>query len=387
MAWTSLAEALTSQGRQSEAVDIAGSLITDLRARCSVLAGVAESLLRAGRHEEAVRVLERATEVARFDLVEWRIGAWASVAEASAVEAHEAHEELSMRLFEQAARSARSIVAPDRRNSALMTVAKALAGAGHHDQATAVTELITDPYVRCLVLATAAGTPARTNQPDRAIEVVVRMFGAIRDISAPERMGWVLAHLAKALMSTGRVPQASRVFELALEAANRVTGLSRKSWVLASVAEALADSGHHDQAFEVANSAWDPYWRDHALGSVVRAMARAGHHDQAVIVADLIANPGERLHVLVSVAEALTGSGYRDRAVQVFEWATELARSDAELGEANEASVTALAGAGHHDQAVEAAQSISDPGDKARALLAVAKMSTGAGTKIVLPAD
>ncbi len=108
------------------------------------------------------------------------------------------------------ASSIRSITGPDRQAGALAQVARALAGAGQHEQAArvarqaeAVARSITDPDPHAGALAQVAGALAGAGQHEQAEAVA-------RSITSPDRQAGALARVARALAGAGHAAETGR---------------------------------------------------------------------------------------------------------------------------------------------------------------------------------
>ncbi len=421
-----VAGALAAAGQAERALEIAGRAqvaaraVTDPALRARALTGVAAALAAAGQPQQASEMISEATVAARSAVdPSWQAWALSEVARTLAAR----HPRQAEKMINEAVAAARSVSDPDRRTQALSYAIGALAATGQYNRAEAVSRrladpvnqaqglasvaealatagdseraaeiagraeaaawAVTDPARQASVLSAVAGALAAAGKPERAAEIAGRAEAAAWAVTDPARQASVLSAVAGALAAAGKPERAAETARRAEAAARAATNLVDRVWSLSQLARALAAAGQPERASEIAGRAettarivTDPVDKRWALHHAAVALAAAGQHDQAGSTARSIASPSQQALALSEITEVLAAAGLHDQAVQMARWAEASAKSITDrngLGWVLTEVVAALATARNHARAEAAARSITDCGDRTRALSCAAR--------------
>ena len=308
---------------------------------------------------------------------------------------------LAARIAGDAVDAACAITLPHTRAQALLTVVRAVAGAGHDEQATMIADAAValaasfpDAGRQVSVLAMLSRALADAGYPDQADCVARAIPRKVRRDEPPSATAWVpvapdvagrreadaLVDKVLDLLDAGRADAASEV-------ARSITDPDRQGFALVEVVSAVARAGGTARATRLARSITTPRRRAQALTALARVVLSAGFPDeaaaaaaQAVVVAGSVHDGDLRGIALVDAADALLAVGRSGDAAE----AADEAAGAPEVHSAHHAfvrveAVRVLAAAGRPDRAVELAGSIADPNRRDFASVEVVRAVAGAG--------
>lgn len=310
---------------------------------------------RLGRDHHAIALSQSIRDPDRKD---------AALALLAAAIAETAGEEDAVEAFGVAVRTARSITARRPQGWALMSVAEAMAVAGHRGLAEDVADSISGPYWRGSAFAAIAEALARAGRGAESVAAFGRAVDAAGSITGPYRRSRLLVAVAEAMTRTGRGVEATGVFERGVEAIGSITNPYSQSLSLVEAAEALVKAGRSEQATEMfaravkaTSSVTDGDRRDWAVVNTVAGLTVAGLHEWSADLARSITEPYPRGWALLWAAEGLSGAARDAEAVEALELVDETAHSitDPDQRSLLFASVAkALADIGRGERAAEA---------------------------------
>ncbi|MDW8806255.1 hypothetical protein P1P68_16055 [Streptomyces scabiei] len=372
-----VAGALARAGEYEEALRVARS-ITEHGERSWPLGEVADALAQAGQYEWAAEVATEAAEAARActdldDLV-------MALAEVANVAAETGQSEVVSDLITAGVQIVRRNNDPEWQAKVLAESAGAMARIGEYEQGV---ELVTeacriirtrvDPVERASALFETALTTVRIGLPEQAIEIA-------HTLDDPGPRDRVLVAAADGMVRLGLVGQA-------VELAASVVEPVERAWILSGVAGALAATGQDEEAINLVTEASDiadnlanaeqQAW---LLSALADGMVRLGLVGQAVELAASVVEPVERAWILSGVAGALAETRQDEEVINLATEAMELARhcTGPKWSVLARAAVV-MARVGRHNQAVEAARTISDPEARTSAL---AKLASEYGASV-----
>jgi tetratricopeptide (TPR) repeat protein len=382
-----LSKALLDAGERREALHIAGQALRvakQLKNRTHkvfALSEIAEALALAGEFDEALAVAEAVDSPVRKPHL---------LAYIARVLIDVGKSERALRVITILDNSYESL-------SARLDVLRALANAGEHasavqqaKQVLLAVEPMTDDRQKVFILANVARTLARAGEGVRAIEVVEQ---ALRSAQATEDRGHallVLPLLIEALVQAGERARATQVIELVQQAAGSIGDPDERAGVLTTVAMALVYVDKLMEAVELAEltlpaaeAIENAEQQDFALIDIFRVLLGAGKLERALeVVAVIPPNSGLNSQVLSSVARLAARDGELDTALQ----AAEALGDPGERAFALAGIAEALAEAGDLvqaqrvvERALQAAEALGDPGERAFALAGIAEALAEAG--------
>ncbi|MFF7258950.1 hypothetical protein ACFZCL_01450 [Streptomyces sp. NPDC008159] len=436
-----LAVARVRGGQLDEGVDLLRTLPGEHRSSASVLSRVAASLIAAGEHARAVRLVEELGGKADHDsimaeaftdLIVSSRGRGAVELTRSITEPHLRHRVTQMvevrrnaggkawedgtytaELALEAADRARAEGDPAARASALADAADALARVGRHStaaelavEAADLARSVTDLHGREQAHRDTTDALARAGRHKAASDLA-------SGITDPCLRAQAFRDTARSLLSTGQVDDAASLVGEAAEAAAAIVRTDLRAWALGeaaylwalagrytaaadlartitdsdgqakalgAVAKALAYAGRYDEALDLGNSIVHPEWPARTLSEVAAAMARAGLYGKAVEVARAIFSRVQRARALLAIATAQVGAGLHDDAGGPAGEAADVASALADSALRDPTSANAavvMSGAGRHDQAIALVHGIVDTNLRVRTLSDMAMTLTG----------
>ncbi len=316
-----LAPALVEAGLPDLAVTVTELLQQQGAARC--LPEAVNVLAAAGRAEQAVRVADRIHPLTRSSQVSGEPGDFLLPGVvrtlARAGRPDEARRLIGKALSEAEAGGDPGLVAATRARAA-----EALILLGEPDEAAETAVAVGNPWYGAPVLALAAEALMRAGNPRRAQVVAEQATAAARSMGNSWATGSTMARVVEVLVRCGLV-------DVAWAAVDAVGTGTDKVTTLIAVAIGLADAGRAEQAAEVAEEAVRQAERVHdaglraaALAETGKALARTGRSDllssviaRAVDAAQAVEYEDLRVSALADVAEALIGMEEIDWGVAV----------------------------------------------------------------------
>lgn len=261
-----IAEAQAASNRNENAL-AAAAIIPDPAKRAEALSSIAAIQVTRGDGKPLGKTLERLLEALEKtgDALK-RVG---FLAKAAVIVNRSGDRAPSERLFKRAKSLALSLDKAERRDTALRTLASALADMGRPDEALAVLETVSDKNGRTPVLVTAAIAQAKAGDSERALEIA-------ESIEAIRYRAVVLSRIAVAQAASGQLNLAKDTLDRALKAAAKITLPYAKSYAISRIALAWADIALFDKAEETALAVGDARLRAHALWTIAVAQRRAG---------------------------------------------------------------------------------------------------------------
>lgn len=298
----------------------------DLGVHVRALASFAEAAFAAGDHDRSVAVLERAELIARsdgdlseldqrlvriaeaaantgeFDLALDLVGTMSEgrgQAEASATVAKAMAEAGALLDAETVSRS---IVDPDLRARALISLAAASTGSARllQEAFAEATELVrtgVDPFTQDELLAASATAIVATG----ALQLVDDFLQAVPDLGAQVQL---VAWVAEESAAVGAREQAVTFLAKARATAGSILDRAKSQQaekILSAVAINLGDIARAEAA---ARSASDAVWREATLASVAQAWSKVGEVEHAEEIARALTSSAARCDVLLAVARA-----------------------------------------------------------------------------------
>ncbi|MFE1285869.1 hypothetical protein [Streptomyces sp. NPDC058751] len=309
----------------------------------------AAALAMTGRHETA-------TAAARVIAGgEWKATALGTIARSLAEAGH--HDQAAA-LAHEASAVADTLADPDQRSFARALVAPAFAAAHCFEQADKLVGTITDTELRALALGGIARWTARAGHHDRATALADQATALARTITGPGQQAPVLGRIAGALTEAGYHDRAAELTREATALAGTITDEGWRADVLTTIADALADAGSHDQAAEIAHRAdalahaATPQHED-ILTAVARLFSQATAEDLTTVAAHTRTAPSPGLPAAIDrlIARADT----HDRAAP----AARPVIGPSELAETLTGIARVLAKAGDHDRATALAHEVT----------------------------
>ena len=279
--------------------------------------------------------------------------------------------ERALRLAADAEQATRRVPFPAAEAHASGRVAQALAMAGLWDGADRVAQRITEDSVQADLRRSLSATLAQAGHGARAAEEA-------RGIPDPRVRAEAMTTVARILVTA----EPERALGLVADAEQTARAIPHagRFWALQAVARARAAAGQLELAERAARHLMHP---DLALGSVARAQAAAGQWDNAERTALRITDPEGQVTALVAVARAMTDAGQWDRAERTVGML--VGRDPVAHAEATGALAEAIAGSDPARAAALAAgaaqvtDAITDPRERDKAALAVARALAAAG--------
>jgi tetratricopeptide (TPR) repeat protein len=315
-------EGLARVGQYDQASSLVG-LIESLEDRSHALTFIAESMVEDGEVGGALRVAERAEEVAREVAGGNQQASLLAAIAAALMKA--GWREHANQVASRAGRCASAVTNGEERALALISVADALIAISVDDrlcevisQAESDCLAIADPLRRARVLIALTAMLVRADQFDRAIQVA-RQIEEIA-FASPDSLGQVVSLAFTALMQTNQ-------FDRAEVLAGAVAEPERQTFLLSNLAVKLAAAGHYDRAEEIALTAAsdDRAWR---LSLVAMELVKAGQFERAERLACAITDNRDAVHVAV-FAQSLAKVGEGERAIRFARQAENYARLSA----------------------------------------------------------
>ena len=218
------------------------------------------------------------------------------------------------------------------RAGTLVTVAHALAAAGHHQRSASAAEAaVQTDGDRPGALIAWARALALSGEPDRAIAAAERAVTAAEEARNLDQMAESLAAWSGALTASGREEEALTIAERAI---------------------AAVDSQ------DVSWRSEPQYWHDHRAEKVAEILAEAGPTVQAIAAAQSVTQEYDRDRTLTTVAEQLAQRGLADQAVDALRAAPHFSsfRAKDKLGKI----ARILARYGHGDAALRTAYALAE---------------------------
>lgn len=348
-----VAGALTATGRRDQAADLLDQVVTtalaldDPRRQNPLLADAVGALFHSGLHDRAIRTAATITNP-------FRQGEVLTSVVRSLIRA---------RLHDRAVEAARAVADPGWKGAALVSVIESLAAEGSHgrvqdllEEVTGAVRAMPNPYQRNTAFVSMARALATAHHDDREDRPE-------RAALAPTDHAWSGSSLASVVTTLTRAGHHDR----AAETARSITDPAARRAALVSVADALVEAEQHDEAEYAVVSATDRYRRNAALASAAKALADAGLPERALATGRSIVGRPETAPVVASLVEA----GMFDQAVEV-------------AVDAGDSSVLASVGrslveADRCALAVEVARLITDDDQRDLLLTAVAESLVEAG--------
>ncbi|MFI5749886.1 hypothetical protein ACIBBE_29050 [Streptomyces sp. NPDC051644] len=264
---------------------------------------------------------------------------------------------------------------------ALLHAAGAMARVAETDHAASLVEdavevawTLLDAELLASALGCAAEAMARSGDTSGAVDLAREAEDAARSITDPWAQALALSYLAVAAARAVDTILALDLADEAESAARTITDPETQAAALSYAAAGMARAGDADRALAVARSITDPHERARALVEVAAGMARAGAVERALAVARSITDPHERARALVEVAGAMARAGDMGRAESLAREAETMVRSGTRWPRESHVGVLAeaMARAGDVDRAEAVAGIITDPYERAEALVQVA---------------
>ncbi len=335
-----IAEAQAASNRNENAL-AAAAIIPDPAKRAEALSAIAAIQVTRGDKKTLGKTVERLLEalektgdglkragfLARSAVILYRSGDQAS----------------SERLYKRAETLARSLDNVALRDTALRTLASALADMGRAAEALTVLETVSDDNGRTPVLVTAAIAQAEAGNSERALETA-------ESIDAIRYRAVVLGRIAVAQAASGKLNGAKATLDKALKAAGKITLPYAKSYAISRIALAWADIALIDKtdialtdktdialftkAEETALTVGDARLRAYALWTIATLQRRAGDTTgekatkaNAIQAERDIISPTSRVWMHTEIAMKHAGAGETGQAWAAFGRGMDIAKT------------------------------------------------------------
>lgn len=409
-ALTAVARALVRDGRPAEAVALAHDVgrlarnLADPERRARMLTVAACLLADAGSTDDALTHVREAGEVARtlthperqaeaLEVIAREVATVRRTDDALALSVTGGGRGLQARAVAEvvrvladagrtdaghadaAADLARTIPHPDRKASALVVVARAVAHAGREDdaaalahEAAAVARSDTNLDRKAQILAMVARALAAAGCDGDAAALADEAAAVARAAKNPDREAETLAAVARTLAAFGRTDEAAA-------AARAIAHADRRASALVIVARALADAGRTDSALALARTIDKPDREAEALVVAVRALADTGRMEEAAALTRTITVARRQADARVIMARALADEGRTDDALAL----ARTVKDPDGRGQALVGVARALAASGRTDEAVGLARTITDQKRRSLGLVGIVRTLAGAG--------
>lgn len=327
-----IAKAQAASNRNENAL-AAAAIIPDPVKRAEALSSIAAIQVERGDRKALGKTLERFIEaLEKTDDGLKRVG---FLAKAAVIVNRSGDRSPSERLFERAKSLALSLDKAELRDTALRTLASALAGTGRPDEALAVLETVSDKTGRTPVLITTAIAQAKAGDSERALETA-------ESIEATRYRAVVLSRIAVAQAASGDPELAKGTLDKALKAAAKITLPYAKSYAVSRIALAWADIALYDKADialydkaeETALAVGDARLRAYALWTAAILRRRAGDEAggkrteaKAVEAERDIISPTSRVWMHTEIALKHARAGEKDLAWTAFGRGMDIAKT------------------------------------------------------------
>lgn len=314
-----IAEAEAWAGRTADALG-AAAIIPDAERQAEAFVAIARIQVRHGS-EDLSETLDRLNHAIgrverRLRRISLMCGAVSILSESGAVS--EARNTLA-----KAHELAISLDSDVDRQTALRSIASALADMGDPDGALGVLDSVGGDIDRTPVLVTAAKAQARSGDPDRALETA-------EGIEAGRYKAIVLSRIAVAQAEGGDGAAAADTLEAATEAIASIKLPFARDFALGRIALAFAETARHDQggfdrAVETAQRITDFRLKAQTFWTIAAERARAGDDDGAGTARQLartateaVKSPLSRVWVFGDIAKRYAAEGEEDAAWSAF---------------------------------------------------------------------
>jgi tetratricopeptide (TPR) repeat protein len=415
--------ALVAAGEYDRAEALART-ITDPFERAQAWSELAGATASAGEHERVRRLAGEVEQVAH-GLEDLNRKTWLMSGLAGALAAIGDRERVR-ELADEVERISHAAVSPHQQAWILSGMIVGLAAAGEDERVRALADAIeriarapagsNGSNVQAMVLCALAGALAAADHPQRARALAEEAVGIVSEATATKQIKSVLSGAIQAVAASGDYDRAAQLARAMADVSEQARALSKVAGAAVAAGEVEIARGLADEAGRIARTDTDPRERVRALSRMAGAVAVAGGGRSAValfkramLVSAAISEPYRRAMALVEVVGATGDRGYAAQLARtVGDWnlvirvlSTEaekaMARGDGELvrrliaGSAEQAAAASngsgvsdresalservgeLAAAGECDWALDAARTITDPNQRARALSVVAE--------------
>ncbi|MEM3455310.1 MAG: hypothetical protein QXT72_01980 [Candidatus Micrarchaeia archaeon] len=296
----------------------------------------------------------------------------------------------TLRSFQEALSTAKSIIGSDDRAIALSEIAKAQASSGMTKEATATfqeaistAKSIEDSNDRAKALIEIAKAQASSGMTKEATATFQEAISTAKSIEDSDERAKALIEIAKAQASSGMTKEATATFQEAISTAKSIEDSNDRAKALREIAKAQASSGMTKEALSTAKSIENDYDRAAALREIAKAQAQAGMikeasstFQEAISTAKSIEDDYNRASVLTGIAKAQAQSGMTKDASSTFQEALSTAKSiedDYYRASVLTGIAKAQAQFGMFQEAISTAKSIEYSDFRAEALGEIAK--------------
>ncbi len=360
-----------SEGRAWDAAEQAARMTSEPRSRARAMSAVAAAMTMGGQLDQAARLASEAETVARMG-ADSVARAGALVALVSTVGVWDV--DRGQRLALVAAQVIRGVAGTFYRSMLMRHLVEAIGEVGLWPRLEQIMEVAED----------AAADGGRYDSEHLLSSLAISLAGAGRFHDA-ERIALSIDdsyHRERALRSFAREQARAGRLEDALRTTTGLRGTDEPWESTVVLVEDLVDADQPEQAYELAATITEPYWRTCALAAVLPALAHAdqGRAENLAVdveqVARTIAEQDDRIEGLGRLAHAMahfdkgTASRIATEAERTAlavaepdERASALAGLVYALAEIDDGSATRVA-----DTAIATARAITDDGDRERAL-------------------
>jgi len=277
----------------------------------------------------------------------------------------------ALRLCRVAEATARTVAHLPARDGVFEELTKATATAGDHPRAERLARAIEWPDRRATALITVASAVAAAGDSVHALELAKAAKAAI-DESDPLGYAWDVANLLPPVSAAGDDHWYRELLSEAEAAAHEHDRAMDRASALARVASAAAAAGDHDRAVELAKDTVEETRgviyaevRSETLGELASAMVAVAHRDwylelvsEAEAAAQAVTDPEHRLGELTRLVAAVAAIGDDDWCQDIVDEATAAARaitSEKDRADRLTELALAVAAAGDRDRAIELA--------------------------------
>jgi tetratricopeptide (TPR) repeat protein len=212
------------------------------------------------------------------------------------------------------------------RAQALINLVEPLIKDGQAEMISRESRRLSNAEARASLLSYTVKALAKAGHTEEAQQITVDALRAVRDIESANGQAYVLSTLAEAL-ANGRIRRLfQQVIDEALKAAGKIEEKSSTVFALSRIARVLLVDNQESMAESVANEILrivrgveDSFVRPNRLANAIPILVRLGLKDEALQAAREIKSAFERGAVQKDLAEALIKIGQIDEALNVVD--------------------------------------------------------------------
>ncbi|NEQ24373.1 MAG: hypothetical protein F6K28_35705, partial [Microcoleus sp. SIO2G3] len=310
-----VAIAYAQAGEYDQALDISKTIENPSYYRANVLAVVANQYAQNGQIEQALQLAQS------LDADEFKVKTLRDIA-LSYVKAGE--QDKASDVFSQSVESARSLG-----ETLLADTITQYAAAGQLETALSAAQTINDAESKAKALSAIALLYAKAGQQTQASQILSQAIESAKAIQGNEPQGRVLKEMIDNYLKVGRYEDA---FQVAQAIQADTVDLS-KTAVLINIITKTVEAGQNEQALQITQllDKGDIEQRNFALQRIALGYAKAGQFDKAIQTAEMVNNAGStyfyQARTLAAIANEYLKTGQTNRANELYTQAIQVANS------------------------------------------------------------